>query len=366
MLKHYNRSMRLLLQLCILIVILPGCSNLLARVAPTNVAETTAESGAYWPTRDWRSSSPEEQGMDGEKLAEILAAVQDRGLKLHSLLVIRNGYLVSETYFGSYKQNNRHELYSCTKSFVSTLIGIALDKGYLTGKDQRIVDFFLGRTLANLDQQKQAVTLEDVLTMRTGLDWQEGDPAYVALYQSSDWVQYMLDLPMVQSPGSGFNYCSGCTHLLSAILGQATGMDTRDFAEQYLFKPLGITNARWETDAHGIPIGGWGLQITPRQMAKLGYLYLREGEWDGEQIVSTGWVQDAIQTHTQTDGDLGYGYQWWIYPSLDAYAALGRDGQTIFVVPESDLIIVTTAAMDGHDEIFRLIEDFIIPALQES
>lgn len=366
MFRLFHHSTRHLALLCILIVILAGCASPFARVTPDNVAVTAVESGTYWPTKDWRSSSPEEQGMDSQKLVEMLAAVQERGLNLHSLLVIRNGYLVSETYFGSYKQNTRHELYSCTKSFVSTLIGIALDKGYLAGTDQRIVDLFPGSTIAYLNGQKQSMTLGDVLTMRTGLDWQEGDPAYVALYQSSDWTQFMLDRPMVQAPGSEFNYCSGCTHLLSAILGKEAGMNTRDFAEQYLFKPLGITNARWETDAHDIPIGGWGLQITPRQMAKLGYLYLREGEWDGEQIVSTGWVQDATQTHTQTDGDLGYGYQWWKYPSLDAYTALGRDGQTIFVVPESDLIVVTTAAMGGHDEIFRLIEDFIIPAVQES
>jgi CubicO group peptidase (beta-lactamase class C family) len=366
MFSLFHRPIQHLTQFCILVVILASCSSPFARVTPANFATTAVESGTYWPTKDWRSSSPEEQGMDGETLAEMLAAVQDRGLNLHSLLVIHNGYLVSETYYGSYKQTTPHELYSCTKSFVATLIGIALDKGYLVSTDQRMVDFFPGSTIVNLDRQKQAMTLEDVLSMRTGLDWQEGDPAYVALYQSSDWVQFMLNRPMAHAPGSEFNYCSGCTHLLSAILSQETGMNTRDFAEQYLFKPLGITNARWETDARDIPIGGWGLQITPRQMAKLGYLYLQEGEWDGEQIVSIGWVQEATQTHTQTDGDLGYGYQWWTYPSLDAYTALGRDGQTIFVVPESDLIIVTTAAMGGHNEIFRLIEDFIIPAMQES
>jgi CubicO group peptidase (beta-lactamase class C family) len=143
-------------------------------------------------------------------------------------------------------------------------------------------------------------------------------------------------------------------------------MNPRDFADQYLFKPLGITNVKWDTDAEGIPIGSWGLQITPRDMAKLGYLYLHHGQWEGQQIVSAEWVKNATRTHTETDGELGYGYQWWTYPSLAAYTALGRYGQTIFVVPESDLVIVTTAEMDNHDEIFRLIEQYILPAVQES
>jgi CubicO group peptidase (beta-lactamase class C family) len=142
-------------------------------------------------------------------------------------------------------------------------------------------------------------------------------------------------------------------------------MNPRDFAEQYLFKPLGITNARWDTDAEGIPVGGWGLQLTPRDMAKLGYLYLRHGQWAGQQIVSSEWVANATRNHTETDGELGYGYQWWTYPSLNAYTALGRDGQTVFVIPEKDLIVVTTAEMDNHDPIFQLIQRYILPAVQE-
>jgi CubicO group peptidase (beta-lactamase class C family) len=186
------------------------------------------------------------------------------------------------------------------------------------------------------------------------------------MYRSLDWVQYVLDKPMSQPPGSQFNYCSGCSHILSAILQQTTGMNPRDFAEQYLFQPLGITNIQWDTDAEGIPIGGWGLQLTPRDMAKLGYLYIQDGQWDGGQIVSAEWVENATRKHTETDGALGYGYQWWTYPSLAAYTALGRYGQTIFVIPDSDLVIVTTAGMENHDEIFQLIEQYIVPAAQRS
>jgi CubicO group peptidase (beta-lactamase class C family) len=387
-----SRSTQLLAVLCLLALVLTSCSSSPAAVtappiptlkteisvySPTEephtsslkatvVATPITAARADWPTTEWSTSSPEAQGLDSQKLAEMLAAIDEQQPDLHSLLIIRNGYLVSENYFGSYQPDTRHQLYSVTKSFIATLIGIALDQGYIKGIDQRIVDFFPGSTFDNLDEQKSAMTLEDTLTMRTGLAWEEGDPAYRALYMSPDWVKYMLDEPMDSAPGTQFNYCSGCSHLLSAIVQETTEMNPRDFADQVLFKPLGITNVRWDTNGAGTPIGGWGLQLTPRDMAKLGYLYLRHGQWDGQQIVPAQWVDDATRSHTATDGDLGYGYQWWTYPSLKAYTALGRGGQTIFVIPEFDLIVVTTAEMGGHEEIFQLIQQYILPAVQET
>ena len=197
-----NRSTRFIALLCLLALLIASCSSSPATVtAPPIPTQTMSPEGrstespatllsptptvaarADWPTAEWSTSSPEAQGMDSQKLAEMLEAIKQRGLGLHSLLIIRNGYLVSENYFGSYQQDTRHELYSCTKSFVATLIGIALDKGYIDGTDQRIVDFFPERTFANLDQQKAAMTLDDTLTMRTGLGWKEGDPAYGVMY----------------------------------------------------------------------------------------------------------------------------------------------------------------------------------------
>ncbi|CAG0937233.1 6-aminohexanoate-dimer hydrolase [Thermoflexales bacterium] len=389
--QDLNRSIRCLALRCALTLLLAGCSNLPATVAappvPTSTTETRSSTSeaqntdppltpsvpvattaphADWPTTAWSTSAPEAQGLDAPKLAEMLAAIEQRQLDLHSLLIIRNGYLVSETYFGSYQADTRHQLYSCTKSFIATLVGIALDKGYLEGTDQRILDFFPAHQFANLDEQKSAMTLEDTLTMRTGLAWQEGDPAYRELFMSADWLKTVLDKPMDSAPGSEFNYCSGCSHVLSAVLHQATDTNPRDFADQHLFKPLGISNVRWDSDAEGIPVGGWGLQLTPRDMAKLGYLYLHKGQWDGQQIVSAQWVEDATRTHAETGGDLGYGYQWWTYPALEAYTALGRGGQTIFVVPELDLIVVTTAQLDDHDEIFNLVRQYILPAVQKA
>jgi CubicO group peptidase (beta-lactamase class C family) len=371
-LTHY--PLLFLSRLILLAGLLAGCSRSPApatptvtpAVAPASTATSAPASApsAYWPADAWRTSSPEEQGLDPQKLAQMLDAIQEQGLGFHSLLIIRNGYLVSETYFGANQADTRHELYSCTKSFVATLIGIAIDQGAIHGTDQRVVDFFPDRTFANPDSRKQAMTLDDLLTMRAGLDWQEGDPAYRPLFQSPDWLQYMLDMPMAQAPGSLFNYCSGCSHVLIAILQQATGKNPLDFARQTLFEPLGITKLNWDTASGGNPIGGWGLKLTARDMARLGYLYLRNGQWNGQQIVSAAWVENATRQHTEASGDLGYGYQWWTVPSLGGYAALGLYGQTILVVPGSDLVIVTTAQMDNHDKIFELIEEYILPAVQ--
>jgi CubicO group peptidase (beta-lactamase class C family) len=365
--KSVNHCVRFFVLLAgIFSLFMIGRAGPAAIASPVAAPTPAATPSTYWPTHGWRTSSPEEQGMDSQKLAPMLDFVQQQRLSLYSLLVIRNGYLVSETYFTSDHEDTRREIYSCTKSFISTLVGIGIDKGYIDGVNRRVMDFFPGRTFENSDVRKDGMTLDDLLTMRSGLDWEESDAAYVQMYRSTDWIKFVLDKPLKEQPGTEFRYCSGCSHVLSAIIQKATGVNTREFAEKNLFGPLGISDADWDTDASGIPIGGWGLHITPRDMAKLGYLYLRNGIWDSQQIVSAGWVKTATQTYAQVPDDpLDYGYQWWTYPALDAYAALGRFGQTILVIPKLDLIVVTTAHLDSHDPIFKLISSYIIPAVQQ-
>jgi CubicO group peptidase (beta-lactamase class C family) len=176
----------------------------------------------------------------------MVEAIQKQDLKVDSALVIRHGTIVAETYFSSYQRDTPHELFSCTKSFVSALVGIAIAQGAIKGVDQPVLGFFPGRTFANDDPRKQAMTLDNLLTMTSGLDWAEGDPAYIQLVRSADWVQFMLDKPMVEEPGKRFNYCSGCSHVLSAIVQQTTGTSTLDFAKANLFGPLGIANPSWQ------------------------------------------------------------------------------------------------------------------------
>lgn len=349
----------LMLPILLALLLLAACQPAATALPqPTPLASPVNQS-TPWPTAGWMSASPESQGMDSARLDEMLTAA--KGLGLHSLLIVRHGLIVSETYYPPFTAETRHDMYSVTKSFISTLVGIAVDQELLS-VDDLALGFFPAQTFANLDPRKQAMTVDNLLTMSSGLNWVEGDPAYSAMYRSPDWSQYVLDLPMATDPGSRFVYCSGCSHVLSAILQAASGENTRDFAQENLFDPLGI-QVEWETDSQGIPIGGWGLQVTPRDMAKLGYLYLHQGMWEGRQIVSSEWVQSATQKQIETDGG-GYGYQWWLNPDLGGYSAQGRYGQTIFVQPELDLVLVTTAHAVSHDQIFALIEEYILPAAQ--
>jgi CubicO group peptidase (beta-lactamase class C family) len=182
--------------------------------------------------------------------------------------------------------------------------------------------------------------------------------------ETNDWVQYVLDRPMAAEPGSEFHYCSGCSHLLSAIIQETTGIETLAFAQTHLFDPIGITNVYWEPDVTGIANGGWGLEITPRDMAKFGYLYLNEGVWDGKQIIPAEWIKTSTQQSVALKEEMGYGYQWWIYPQLDIYAARGFNYQAIYVIPNLDLVIVFTAGIKDttEDVFFEFVEDYAMLA----
>jgi CubicO group peptidase (beta-lactamase class C family) len=333
-------------------------------VVSVSALPATIAPGTHWPGSDWTEASPESHSMDAALLDAMLEDVPARAPYLSSLLVIRGGDIVLEEYFGSSGPDTRNEIYSCTKSFIATLAGIAFDRGDLTSLDQKVLDFFPGQIFANQDSAKADMTVEDLLTMTAGLDWTEGDTAYRKLYYSEDWVQFMLDLPMLEQPGTRFNYCSGCSHLLSAILEEATGMDTLEFARQTLFDPIQIGEVGWLEDSQGIPLGGWGLQLTPRQMARLGYLYLRGGEWEGRQVVSRAWVEAAVAPHEKVEEKLDYGYQWWVRPSIDGYAALGLGGQMIAVIPGRDLVVVFTSRQGEAEPLFQMIEDYILPSVR--
>ena len=233
--------------------------------------------------------------------------IVSRKLNLHSLLIVRNGYLVTEAYLYPYQPDTQQGIYSCTKSFISALIGIAIDKGFIRGVDQPLSSFFPDRTIANVDPWKRAITLENILTMSSGLDWPEwsflaSSPAgpYEQMYQSPDAIQFVLDRPMLNDPGTLFNYNTGGSNLLSAIVEQTTGINTLEFARTNLFEPMGFSNVFWYRDQNGIYRGGDGLRLTPRDMAKFGYLYLNRGVWDGRQIIPAAWVDTSTMDHIST------------------------------------------------------------------
>jgi CubicO group peptidase (beta-lactamase class C family) len=291
-------------------------------------------------------------------------------------LVVRNGYMVADATIFPFEPGSRHIIYSCTKSVVSALVGIAIEEGYIEGVDQPVLDFFPERAVTNLDADKQAMTLEDVLTMSTGLECRD---SYLyrwrglrEMQQSDDWVQFMLDLPMAEEPGTRFEYCNGASFLLSAVIQETTGMNALAFANEHLFGPLGIIDVEWSSSPQGITIGWSDLHLTPHDMAKIGYLYLNEGLWDGEQVVPADWVKASTREHipARTLQD-GYGYQWWVDDAAlggGIYMALGYSGQYIVVVPDKDMVVVFVSNLEERDFYVpqELLNDFIIPAAKSS
>jgi CubicO group peptidase (beta-lactamase class C family) len=321
----------------------------------------------YWPTDGWKRAVPETVGVDSGKLHASLESRDFDALGIHSIVVIRDGYIVAEAYRYPYSRETRHLIYSCTKSFTSALIGIALDEGLISGVDQKVLPFFPDNSSGKKDKRKEAMTLKDLLTMQSGLNWSEINLSYMdpgnsvnLMSASPDWIGYVLSTPMLVSPGRTFDYNSGASHLLAGILDKATGGKTEDFAREKLLTPMGITDYHWMKDPWGIPTGGWGLAMKTEDLAKLGYLYLNGGEWDGRQLVSRRWVGESVKRHTGSDmvfnRGYGYGYQWWIM-GKNIYSAQGYGGQYVFVIPDKNMVIAVTGNIDYRQvtEIYRLL-----------
>jgi CubicO group peptidase (beta-lactamase class C family) len=347
----------------LVVSLLWGCGG----ASPTPVVlGLPSETAAKWPTQAWPTTTPENQGMDSALLADMLASIQSQELNVHSALVIRGGFLVAEAYFHPYQPGTKHAIFSCTKSFISALVGVASELGFIDDIETPVLDFFPSRAFANVDPRKRRMQLYHLLTMTSGLQWSSDAAGIAGMLASDDWVQHVLDLPMVAPPGEQFNYCSGCSHILSAIIQQASGMSTVEFARQYLFGPLGISDFTWMTDPTGIAGGGWGLELLPRDMAKLGLLYLRQGQWANAQILPTRWVQASVREQVAADEDLGYGYQWWIYPELGSFAAQGFGSQLIVVNPGLDLIAVFTAALADSAPLMTLVQDYVMSAVRSN
>ncbi|MFX1537806.1 MAG: serine hydrolase domain-containing protein [Promethearchaeota archaeon] len=331
---------------------------------------------AYWPTLEWRTATPESQTMDSEKLNDMLEYIEEQDFNIHSVIVIRHGYIVLEQYPGNvYNPTTLHMIQSCTKSFTSTLIGIALHEGFIDNVSQKMVDFFPSRTIANLDSRKRNITLEHMLSMSEGMYWTELEYPYTderntlrQMWYSYDAIQHILDQPMERDSGAAFHYNSGMSILLGAIIEQVTGQDVTSFAEDYLFGPIGIDDYIWASmQRSGVLHTDGGLYLTPRDMARLGYLFLNNGTWNGMEIVSPEWVTEATRAHYMTPWWYGYGYQWWTIPTFGVYCATGHYEQKIYVAPEKDLVVVFTADIADEDPhpTDQLLTNYILPAAQE-
>jgi len=329
-----------------------------AATSPSVGTDTSAVD--YWPTTGWLTATPEEHGMDSSKLNEMMEFIETNEWNYDSIVIIRNGYIVFETYPGvRYDDNERHILYSVTKSVTSVLVGIAIQEGFIESVNQTMVSFFPNRTIANLDADKESITIENLLLMNTGLEWDEWSTDYetsnnpiALMFNSADPIQHFLDLPMEYNPGEQWVYNSGGSHMLGAILRQATGMTVLQFAIQYLFSPLNITDVWWSADPLGNNHCGGGLQMTPQDLAKIGFLYQNNGTWDGQEIVSPSWIKNSTRTvlyQWENYEYQGYGYQWWTLPTLDIYNAAGLEGQNLYIDNEHDLVVAMTASHPRYD-----------------
>jgi CubicO group peptidase (beta-lactamase class C family) len=320
----------------------------LSVLASAGTSVSAAAQQAEWPTQGWRRSSPEAQGMDSEVLAEAFDEIRRRHIAIHSLTVVRNGHLVLDAYFWPFQDHLLHDMASVTKSVTSTLVGVAIGQGKVKGVTQPVLDVLGTPATANLDSRKTRLTVEHLLTMTSGLDCHpdQGEITLAQMRRSPDWIGFMLDLPMVAEPGGVHEYCSGGMHLLSGIITKATGMSALDFARRTLFTPMGIGDAAWPSDAQGISLGWGDLHLQPRDMAKIGYLWLRGGQWENRQLVPADWMQAAVQVHSHPGSNAGpgYGYGLWVYPdrSPPIFEGLGRGGQRISIVPAKDLVVVFT------------------------
>ena len=302
-----------------------------------------------WPTREWQTSSPEEQGMDSATLAKLVEFGTSRSLD--SLLIARHGKIVMDAYYAPYTADIPHVINSATKAVIGTLTAIASKDGLLDSPNHPMLAFFSDRSVANLDDKKQAITLQSLLDMTSGIDWREPldsrPDSQIEMERSPDWIKFILDRPMSRTPGDLFNYNSGNPHLLSAILTRLTGLSAEDYAKATLFGPLGISAWKWRHDPQGLSIGGYGLALQPRDMAKIGYLYLRHGEWEGRPIVPPSWTEKAshatVNMNTAFDTELRYSNFFWVLPNKKVYMANGYHCQLIMVFPEPDIVAVTTA-----------------------
>ena len=292
--------------------------------------------------------------------------------KLRSLLLSIDGEPVLERYFHGANPARSANLKSASKSVLSTLVGIGLDRGYLESVRDPIWKYFPDYLARSDDPAKKTITIEDLLTMRSGLET-TSNRNYGRWVQSSDWVRYVLARPMVDEPGGRMIYSTGNSHLLSALLPKAAGMSTYDFARRHLAGPLGIEIRPWARDPQGVYFGGNEMHLTPRAMLAIGELYLNRGRAGGRQVVSEAWIRESFEPRTRSQrSGREYGYGWWIgdLGGRRAYYAWGHGGQFFFVVPDLKMVVVTTSALSVERQerrehrraIYDLMEEYLVPA----
>jgi CubicO group peptidase (beta-lactamase class C family) len=314
-------------------------------------------------------------GLDKKLLTEMTNKIIDGTFSnVHSVLIIKNGKLVFEEYFYEYSKDKLHELRSATKSIVSALTGIAIDKGLIKNKNETVLSFFPEYTVANNSEEKKKITIEHLLTNQSGLDCDITDAGSAGnennMGNTDDWVKFTLDLPMIDTAGRKGRYCSGNSITMGRIIEKATQQSLTEFANQTLFKDLGIKNYKWNFKPDKSSSETFcQIYLNSRDMAKFGLLYLNKGKWKGHQVISSDWVHQSLSKHSEVQG-VNYGYLWWIkYLDVDGVkyygkAAQGNGGQKIYIWEDLDMVAVITGGnFNTQSPSDELIRKFILPPL---
>ena len=324
-----------------------------------------------------RIGNVEKSDLDTALLAEMIRKIVDRTYpNVHSVLIIQDGKLLFEEYFYEYTKDTFQELRSATKSFISALTGIAIDKGYIKSINERVLSYFPEYTFENSSDLLNQITIENLLTNQSGLDCditnEKAEGNETKMYNSDDWVKFSLDLPMIDIPGGKGMYCTGNSIILGKIIEKETKQPLPEFAKQTLFGPLGITKFKWRFKPDKSSAETFGqLNLRPRDLAKFGLLYLNKGNWNGKQIISAEWCEQSLKKHSIIQG-VDYGYQWWIkYLDADGVryygkAAQGNGGQKIYIWEQQNMVTVITGGnYNTQSPSDELIRKYILPAFNK-
>jgi CubicO group peptidase (beta-lactamase class C family) len=339
------------------------------------IAKGQVKTAAFWPTNEWNVTDPSDQGMNNSTIYKMYEYMVDFNINLHSVSIVRNGFLVHEEYISRYKlreeksyglepdywgidvviNGSLHAQFSATKTIIALLLGIAIDKGYIDHVNQTFASFF--PTLTYNTPTKEDITIEHLLTMTSGI-FGDTDPEF----GGDKTIQEILNPTLYSTPGTTFRYSSYSTNLLSAIINKSTGQKTSDFAKEYLFDPIGISQEDfyWLENSERINTGGYGLYFTPHAMARIGLLMLNDGMWNGTQVISEDWM---LKVGTPQPNGF-YGYLVWM--DKYSYHAAGFLGQLIFRIPAYNMTVVFTAASNYSTETYiYIIDNFIIAAINK-
>lgn len=347
----------------------PDCSTIWQRAGSGFYEDNPVYTDDRGDSGEWTSASPASVGMDGALLdagAEHLAQTGS----LRSIIVLRHGTLVHEGYVNGGAADQALNIHSVSKSILQALVGIAIEEGHIDGLDDRASTYLPSSSFEDADPATKRITIGQLLTMSSGLAWTE-DHTESWVENQPDWVSAILSRPLVETPGSTFNYSTGNTHVLSAVLENATGMSTCEYATTRLFGPLGITAEHWGQDPQAVSSSGYNLYLRPREMARFGQLYLDSGRWKGEQVVPTRTVAEAHTTSFRVDGDVSYSSGWWqrSIAGYEMFFGWGFGGQFLYVIPDLDLVFAATAdtAPDTDDaeiDSGHYISTYLIPAVR--